>query len=607
MSAIAGVLGLPCQEEIVETMLKTMCHRGPGRTGVYEWKDKTLLHSRFAAANLSTGNSNMVLEHMGERYVLIYDGALYNASQLRMELRALGHQFYGRSDAEVLLHGYVQWKHTLPDKCNGVFALAVLEERSGKLFLARDRMGVKPLFYTHHRGGLLFASEMKTILAYPTMEAILDTEGIGELLLIGPGRTPGSGVFHGISQLEPGHWATYHDGKWESRPYWKLQDREHHQTFAETSRQVRDMVLSAIRQQMVADVPVGTFLSGGLDSSIVSAVCAREMDAQGQLLETFSLDYQDNDRYFQPEAFQPNADTEYIRLMQNHLDTQHHWTVLTPTELIDTMEDAIRARDLPGMADVDSSLLAFCRQICPHVRIALSGECADEIFGGYPWYRNPELRQQEGFPWAQNTAFRASFLHASLKDRLNPDEFVMSRYADTCAKTDVLPGTDLLQRRMKEMMRLNLDWFMQTLLERGDRMGMATGLEIRVPYCDHRIVEYLYGVPWEFKDYRGREKGLLRHAMAGLIPDAVLYRKKSPFPKTYDPAYLETVSHMLLCVMEDPRSPLLQIVDKTALQRLLDAELPIPWYGQLMRRPQTIGYMLQINNWMTMYSVRIHN
>lgn len=547
----------------------------------------------------------MVLDWAGERYVLSYNGELYNSEQLRRELEQLGHSFYGRSDTEVLLHGYAQWREQVLEKCNGIFAFAVLEEKAKRIFLARDRIGVKPLFYTLHQNGMIFASEMKTILAYPSVQPALNAQGVGEILLLGPGRTPGSGVFSNIFELEPGCYGVYRQGSWQVQRYWTLKDRVHTDSFEDTAEQVRYLVLDAIRRQMVSDVPIGTFLSGGLDSSLITAVCAREMDARGMHLDTFSLDYVDNDKYFVPGKFQPNSDTEYIRLMQSHLDTQHHWTVLSPEELVREMEEAVIARDLPGMADVDSSLLAFCRQIRPYVKVALSGECADEIFGGYPWYRDPQIRDAWGFPWAQNTAQRAQFLHPWLRSQLDPEEFVRCRYADTIAGSHILAENTSQERRMKEMVNLNFRWFMQTLLERKDRMSMYSGLEVRVPFCDYRIAEYLYAVPWEYKDYRGREKGLLRHAMSNILPDAVLYRKKSPYPKTHHPQYLEQVSQLLSDVLRDPHAPILQIVDKGALEALLLQELSVPWYGQLMRRPQTIVYMLQINYWLAHYSVTI--
>lgn len=605
MCAIAGILNLDADEAIIDSMLDSMRRRGPDGKGSYRYKNMSLLHTRLAITDPSGGAQPMIFDRGNERYVICYNGQIYNRQEIRKELKTLGHTFYGRSDAEVLIHAYAQWKDGVLEKLNGIFSFAVLEEHTGRIFLARDRIGVKPLFFKHHEGGFLFATEIKTILTYPSVRAELDEDGAGELLLLGPGRTPGRGVFRNIRELEPGCCALWENGKLRLRRYWQLRDREHTDSLEDTAQIVRELVTDAIRMQMVSDVPIGTFLSGGLDSSLVSAICAREMEAAGKQLDTFSLDYLENEKYFVPGKFQPNSDTEFIRIMLDALDTKHHWTVLTPEDLVDSIADATIARDLPGMADIDASLIAFCSQIRPHVQVAISGECADEIFGGYPWYRDPAMRDVDGFPWAQTTKERTAFLHPWLLTKLEPREFIHCRYRQTILESDILPENSAEERRMKEMVNLNFRWFMQTLLDRNDRMSMYHGLEARVPYCDYRIVEYLYGVPWEMKDYRGYEKGLLRYAMQGVLPQSVLYRKKSPYPKTHHPRYLEIVSDLLRTVLQQKDAPIFQIVDRQALENLLEQDFAWPWYGQLMRRPQTIVYMLQINYWLKHYDVTI--
>ncbi len=596
MCAIAGILDLLSNEQIQRRMLKTMLRRGPDATGVYKEESCTLLHARLAVIDPEGGRQPMTLSYGEETYTITYNGELYNAEELRQALSCLGHCFEGHSDTEVLLHAYAQWGEGCLEKCNGIFAFAVWEKNRKRLFLARDRMGVKPLFYKCHAGGLLFASEIKTLLAYPTVKAVLDEQGAAEILLLGPGRTPGCGVLRDIRELEPGCCGWYSAGKFTLKRYWQLRDREHTQSFEETAEQVRSLVTDAIRRQMVSDVPIGTFLSGGLDSSLITAVCAGEMARKGEQLKTFSVDYVDNDKYFTPNKFQPNSDGHYIRLMQSALGTEHHWCVLSPEDLVAALEESVEARDLPGMADVDMSLLAFCRKIRQEVTVALSGECADEIFGGYPWFRDPEVLAKDGFPWAQNTAQRCQMLAPGLK--LDGAAYVRERYEKTCRESDILPGTSPEERRMKEMVNLNQQWFMQTLLDRKDRMSMYSALEVRVPFCDHRIAEYLYGVPWAFKDYQGKEKGLLRYAMKCILPEEVLWRKKSPYPKTWDPRYLELVSGRLQDILAQKDAPLFHLVARDAAEAVLDKDGAWPWYGQLMRKPQTICYLLQIDAWL---------
>ena len=605
MCAIAGMIDVFFDDRIADDMLFTMRHRGPDAFGVYQTKGACLLHTRLSVIDPEGGQQPMHLQWAGETYTIVYNGELYNTEDIRNELLKNGHTFSGHSDTEVVLHAYAQWGKSCLARLNGIFAFCVWRENEQTAFIARDRMGVKPLFYKLHENGILFASEIKTILAYPTVKPELDTDGVAEIILLGPGRTPGCGVLRGICELEPGCYGEYTGGKWHWTRYWKLMDREHMESFSDTVDHTRFLVLDAIRRQMVSDVPIGTFLSGGLDSSLISSVCAAEMANRGERLQTFSVDYENNDRYFVSGKFQPNADSEYIRIMEKYLRSDHHWTVLKPEDLVAALESATAARDLPGMADVDFSLLAFCGEIRKYVKVALSGECADELFGGYPWYRDPEVRSIDGFPWSQNIRQREALLSNAYKGRINSKEYIYDRYQQTLRQSDILPGTSAQERRMKEMVNLNCRWFMQTLLDRKDRMSMHHGLEVRVPFCDYRIAEYMYGVPWEYKDYNGQEKGLLRYAMCDLLPKEVLYRKKSPYPKTYDPRYLELVSGMLRELLQRKDAKLFHIVDRKYLETLITEETPWPWYGQLMRVPQTIAYILQIHFWLEKYNIEL--
>jgi len=603
LCAISGIIGQNCENASVRKLLATMIHRGPDGEGIYQKEDCTLLHARLAVIDPEGGKQPMILQTESETYVLIYNGELYNTRELRSELEKLGCRFRGHSDTEVVLHAYARYGMRCVDHFNGIFAFAVWEEKRKRLFLARDRIGVKPLFYKLHEGGLLFASEMKTILAYPTVRAELDDVGASQLLLFGPGRFPGSGIFRGILELEPGCCGYWDRGELCISQYWKLRDREHRDSFPETAEKVRTLVQDAIRRQMVSDVPLGTFLSGGLDSSLITAVCAGEMKKQGKRLQTFSVDYWGNDQNFKPGKFQPNSDGTYITLMEESFRTDHRRTLLSTEELIDCLEEATIARDLPGMADVDFSLLAFCRRIRIHVKVALSGECADEIFGGYPWYRDPEIRAREGFPWAQNTEQRLELLSPDVK--VNGKDLVMDAYMATCRESDILPGNSDTERRMKEMVNLNFRWFMQTLLDRKDRMSMHSSLEVRVPFCDYRIAEYMYAVPWEYKDYKGKEKGLLRHAMEGILPEEVLWRKKSPYPKTFDPRYTQIVEQRLRDLLTKPDAPLFALVNRKTVEKMMNWDSPWPWYGQLMTKPQIFAYLLQIDFWLRHYQVQL--
>ena len=599
MCGIAGVIGKVPDKEGQQRMLATMYRRGPDGSGVFEGRNCILLHTRLAIIDPVGGAQPMEYKLGDKKYVITYNGELYNTEDLRRELIKMGHVLFTHSDTEVLLHGYVQWGKDVLEKLNGIYAFAVWEVHSSKLFAARDRMGVKPFFYSELRDRFIFGSEIKTILAAPDVHAVIDENGARELLLLAPGRTPGSGVFRGVRELEPGCCGVYEDGKFTIERYWKLKDSCFLDSFDIALEKVRWLVTDSIERQMVSDVPIGAFLSGGLDSSLITAICAQNTNGS---LPTFSVDYLNNEKYFVPGKFQPETDRDYIEIVRAWFNTEHSKTVLSPEDLMGVLEDSTRARDLPGMADVDFSLLAFCEKIRQKVKVALSGECADEIFGGYPWFRDPEVRDKEGFPWAQNTDIRVSMMEMHGE---KGHEFVQDLYLQTIAQSDILPGTSPLERRMKEMVNLNIRWFMQTLLDRKDRMSMYHGLEVRVPFCDHRIAEYLYSVPWEYKDHMGKEKGLLRKAMDGILPEKVLWRKKNPYPKTHDPAYTSLVEDRLKTLLKQKDAALFGLVKRSAVQKLLTEEQPWPWYGQLMRRPQIMAFLLQLDVWLRMYKVSI--
>lgn len=599
MCGIAGQLtpgGIQHRPELYNTILETMTRRGPDQGGVYEDSACVLLHRRLSVIDPEKGRQPMTYGGC----TMIYNGELYNTAELREDLTARGVTFDTTSDTEVLLKAYLQWGYDCVKKLNGIFAFAIYDQRTRRLFFARDPMGVKPLFFAQRNDGFYFASELKSLLCFPEIEPVVDARGLFDLLFLGPGRTPGYGVFRNVYEVLPGCCGTYDEMGLRQWAYWRLEDGEFHDSFEECTEKTRFLLEDSIRLQLVSDVPIGTFLSGGLDSSIVSAVAAKNLGA----IETFSVDYRDNEKYFHATKFQPNSDPYFMELMARHISAHSHRIVLDTDQLVSALFEAAEARDLPGMADVDSSMLLLCRETKRDVTVILSGECADEIFGGYPWYRDPEVRAVNGFPWAQTTDYRATFLRPELLAWQDPHEFVDHRYQDTLATVDKLPGLDPLESRMKEMMVLNLRWFMQTLLDRKDRMSMWSGLEVRVPFCDKRLVEYLYRVPWGFKDYQGREKGLLRHAFQDLLPQEVLERKKSPYPKTWNPDYMAAVSALLREELTGS-SPLLDFLDKDALLGLCGEDRSLPWYGQLMTTPQTIAYFLQMAHWLRVNQVRV--
>lgn len=585
-------------------MQKVIAPRGPDQNGIYINNNVALIHTRLCVVDIENGLQPMTAKYGEKEYTLVYNGELYNTEEIRKELIQCGHNFLGHSDTEVVLKSYIQWKENCVDKFNGIFAFTVWDNAEKRLFFARDRIGVKPFFYTVVNNSFIFGSEIKALLEHKYVNPEIDENSIAEIMFLGPGRTPGCGVFKNIKELKPASCGYYSKSGIKVIKYWTLKDREHTDSFEQTVEKVRKLVIDSVTRQLVSDVPVGTFLSGGLDSSIISSIANSHFNKQNKKLKTFSVTYKDNDKYFKSSKFQPNSDTDYIKKMVEYLGCEHHLITLDNKDLANALYQAVDARDLPGMSDVDSSLLLFCKEIKKHCTVALSGECADEIFGGYPWYRDKDIRAINGFPWAQSTRYRKSFLRDDIKVP-DAENYVYSRYKDTLINTSKIQGISPIESRMKEMMKLNLDWFMQTLLDRKDRMSMYNALEVRVPFCDYRIAEYLYSVPWEYKDYKSYEKGLLREAVKGILPNEVLWRKKSPYPKTHNPEYLNIVSDMLKEVINDSTSPIFKFIKKSELEKLITTEKHEPWYGQLMTTPQTIAYFIQINYWLKKYKIII--
>ena len=589
---------------ILHGMKRTLTPRGPDAEGTYFDEDAALVHRRLIVIDPEGGKQPM---HSPDRNtIIIYNGELYNTPDLRTELMSRGHEFVGHSDTEVLLHAYLEWKTDAFSRLNGIFAFAIWEKRERRLTLCRDRLGVKPLFFAPIRNGLTFGSTIDTVLCHPEIEPALDEDGLRTLLLLGPARPPESGVFRQIKSLLPGHFAVLTPEAFTDHTYWKLEAHEHEDGLPTTIERTHTLICDAARRQLVSDVPLACFLSGGLDSSILSMLAAKDYAARGETLHTWSVDYRDNDKYFTKSIFQPNSDDSYIDQMVDFLGTHHHRVVLEPEALCAALLPATDARALPGMADVDSSLLLFCAAVKRGgTTVCLSGECADELFGGYPWYHREEILFEDTFPWSRSVGLRLGLLTPDAVR--NGEEFVRQHYRDTCDRAPKLSSDDRKAARMREMFVLNLDWFMATLLDRKDRMSMYSGLEVRVPFCDHRIVEYAYNMPWDFKSLEGREKGIVRRAFANELPKEIVYRKKSPYPKTFHPVYTRLCADYVRRIFEDNTSVAASLFDRNAVQKLMQRpeSLAEPWFGQLMRTPQIFAYIIQLDRWFRHYHVKI--
>ncbi|MDD5016837.1 MAG: asparagine synthase (glutamine-hydrolyzing) [Eubacteriales bacterium] len=609
MCGIAGIVDfendLLKESRALSAMLDTISHRGPDSAGTFMTHQAALGHRRLIVVDPAGGSQPMTRSIGQGTYTIVYNGELYNTPELRQELVEKGHTFFSHSDTEALLLSYIEWGPSCVEKLNGIFAFAVWDEKKQRVFLARDRMGVKPLFIARTRHALLFASEIKAILAHPDITPVLKENGLLELFALAPARTAGKTLFSGIEELKPGECMIYSPLGTYIHRYWQYISVEHTDSLKQTTEKLAWLIADATKRQLVSDVPVCTFLSGGVDSSTLSAIAAKQAAEKGCILRTFSVDFADNDKYFTRSVFQPSSDSDYIDIMRRHIGSDHIMHVVSTEDLVSSLKDAMIARDLPGMADVDSSLLLFCQEIKGYATVALSGECADEIFGGYPWFYRDDLLTLDMFPWANSLELRRNVMSKDLS-WLGIEDYAKSRYLDTIEETPLLGDENQKERRRRQMFYLNIKWFMANLLERKDRMSMASGLEVRVPFCDHRIAEYAWNIPWDIKNIGGMEKGILRLAVKDLLPECIFSRKKSPYPKTHNPEYTRLVSIALKETLVDKDAPIHALIDRHFVEDMLDSlSIVTPWFGQLMTGPQLFAFLLQLNMWLAEYKVRI--
>lgn len=592
---------------VLNCMKQTLKHRGPDEEGDFLSPNVGFAHRRLSIIDLSNGQQPLTRNSNGCTYTIVYNGELYNTKELRTQLLRMGCCFETHCDTEVVLMGYMTLGNEFIKQMNGIFSFAVWDEKHRTLCLVRDRLGVKPLFYALIYDSLLFGSEIKALFEFPGFEPKIDSDGLCEVFGLGPAKTYGSGVFKDVREVLPGNLLLYNESGIHEEAYWSLSSTPHEDSFDETVEKTSYLLKDAVKRQMVSDIPICTFLSGGIDSSLITAICANELNNSGEQLNTYSFDFLDNEKNFRSNSFQPSQDRPYVDIMIKAVNSRHTYLECDNTNLIDNLYNAVDARDLPNMADIESSLLYFCKKVASQNKVALTGECADEIFGGYPWFHRAEMMESSLFPWSSGMEVRTQLLSEDFLSTVDLNGYVQSAYEKSVGETPRLAGEKPSEARRREIAYLNLKWFMATLLDRMDRCSMFSGLEARVPFADHRIVEYIWNVPWEMKLANGMVKGLLRQSGKGLVPDEILYRRKSPYPKTYHPDYEKLLGNLLLDVLSDPNAPIHPLIDKEKTEIFLSApsDYGKPWYGQLMAGPQQIAYLLQVNYWLKKYHIAL--
>lgn len=545
----------------------------------------------------------------GNRYSILFEGRLYNGEQIKEDLLKLGYIFLTNTETEIILFTYLEHGNDFITKLDGVFSLAIYDFEHESLFVARDRLGIKPLYYAES-DDFVFSTKIKSILNHPNMAAKLGKDELCEIFGLGPAHSPGKTFFKGIYEIMPGHYGIYSNHKFKTYKYWDLETTVIQDGIEQSIAKSNVLVNNSLKRELISDKPIACMLSGGLDSSILSMLASKEKEK----LTTFSIDFEGNENNFSGTDYQPTRDSDFVVVMREFLKTNHINLYFSTKEIFDSLKDAMHAREMPGMADVDSSLLVFCKKIkeCGFDAV-ISGECSDEIFGGYPWYYKEHLINSPTFPWSCSIETRKNIINPNLVSSDYLENYVENAFNST-SNNVVLNSDDESENKFRKTCYNTIKWFMNTLVERSVRISDMTGLDIRVPFADYRIFEYIYNVSAKYKlglidgNDTPVEKYLLRKAFEDELPHDVVYRKKSPFPKTYDPEYTALLEKTIIDIINKSTSPLLQIINVRYLYEILDTKgenLKENWFGQLMTYPQTLAYLIQINMWLEEYSVEI--
>ena len=597
------------EKDTILAMKESIIQRGNSDNNIYINNNVALGHVRLSIIDIKNGTQPMKKTINNNSYTIVYNGELYNTNLLRNILITRGYDFTTECDTEVLLLLYVEFKEKMLRFINGIFAFAIYDENENSIFVAKDRLGIKPLFYAVSNDKFIFSSEIKGILASKFISPTMGKEELLELFSLGPAHSPGKTYFKNIFELKAGHYALYKNNTLTINKYWDLEEKKMFDDDSEIIDNVKFLVSDSTKKQLVSDVGMSSMLSGGLDSSIVTKIASDNIKE----LNTYSINYENNDKDFVANSYQLTKDSDFVKIMVKYLDTNHKTIIVDDNSLFNSLYESVIARDMPGMADIDSSMYVFCKEIAKNdEKVILSGECSDEIFGGYPWFYKEHLKKAKGFPWALSENLRQNLLKENLLNKDDILNYILSSKNHTLKDIRHI-SLDSFENEFKEINYLTIKYFMNTLIERTDRMSMRNSLEVRVPYADHRIFEYVYNVDAKLKlglrnSNEVVEKYILKQAFKNDIPTDITNRKKSPFPKTYSKTYLLLLEEKLNNILNNPSSRLNEIINVDYVKNLIEThgnELKENLFGQLMTYPQTLAFLIQIDYWLTTYNVKM--
>ena len=560
MCGIAGVVNLheprPFEAVIIHRMLAQLRHRGPDEFGYYH-DDRALLgNARLSIIDLSGGQQPIGNED-GTLWI-VFNGEIFNYVELRPTLEERGHRFATHCDTEVILHLYEEYGPASLNHLNGQFAIAIWDTQRRSLFLARDRMGIRPLFYTLVDDQIVFGSEIKALLAHPAVRAVISPEALTQIFTFWSIQPPQT-IFHGIHTLPPAHYALIESGRIDVQPYWSLDFTaagDPARTVADWTDELEHLLIDATQIRLRADVPVGAYLSGGLDSSLTTAIIRRHTATP---LETFSIAFSDPD--FDESVFQ--------REMAAHLGTDHQVVYCTQADIGRVFPDVIWHAETPLLRTAPAPMFLLSQLVHDHhLKVVITGEGADEMLGGYDifkemairrfWARDPAsplrpLLLQRLYPdivrlGETNSAFLMAFFKKNLTDTQLPFYSHLIRWTNTARNQRFLIKDQIAPIRLAEdaialpdhfaswsslsqAQYLEVATFLSPYLlaAQGDRVAMAHSVEGRFPFLDYRVVEFCAHLPANLKLHGLSEKWLLRQVARRYLPAAIGQRRKRPY------------------------------------------------------------------------------
>lgn len=587
---------------LARRMAARVAHRGPDDAGTVVSDHCALGHARLAVIDPAKGVQPFSILREGHRFTIAYNGEIYNAPSLRRELAEIGYRFETHCDTEVVLTAYLHYGPACVTHFIGMFAFVVDDPLRRQTVLCRDPLGVKPLFYSFSNGRLVFGSEIKALFEYPGINPVIDRTGLCEVLGLGPVRTPGFGVFAGIHELLPGNLAVFNGDGFRQQPYFSLQAVPHIENYEDTVARVRTLLLDTVHQQLAADAPLCVLLPGCEDAGTAAAIAAQSQQAQGRELIAYSLQ-------FPPEATgtaTPSFVEGEAKAHSGPLGPNQHPVPCSAPSLLSALYDGVIAKDLPGKTWQDGALLYFCRKLKAHHTVAFCGAGADALFGGYSWFHKPGSLSAGTFPWSPALRLRNRLLKPALREALALDRYVSQRFTESLSLVPVLQDESDEEHHMRTLSFLSIQQVAAATWDSLDRCGMASGVEIRTPYANHHLAQYVFNVPWDFKAPHGIPKGLLHDAASGFLLQNVHPRPGATAPPSVvPPGYDALLQSRLLPILRDSAQPLYKIFSKAAVTDLFAGRLENtpPGLGQPMPDPALLADLLQLNFWLQHYNI----